>query len=257
MRWTGSPFAFAAWNHTLAEPDGFEPPIRESKSRALPLGHGPVYAAGRRISRQRLQTKSHLFAAAPRRSQAPQASATFKGLVRGERSRSAPLGALSMASPASFSLRYPRISTPSLPGCQGGFHTSTSFNVSLLSRRTYDSATSVFVLYSMVQPLEPPPGVEPGSLGLFPPQLRPRTAHLGTPSTSGRRSRTVDLVELNHAPGCLAGPASLEPPTGLEPAPSAWKAEVLPLHHGGIYRPRRGPNHAGHFPSFRAVSETR
>lgn len=67
---------------------------------------------------------------------------------------------------------------PSLPGCQGGFHTSTSFNVSLFSRRTYDSATSVFVLYSMVQPLEPP--------------------------------------------------------TGLEPALSAWKAEVLPLHHGGI-----------------------
>ena len=116
MRWTGSPFAFAAWNHTLAEPDGFEPPIRKSKSRALPLGHGPVYAAGRRISRQRLQTKSHLFAAAPRRSQAPQASATFKGL---------------------------------------------------------------------------------------------------------------------------------EPPTGLEPAPSAWKAEVLPLHHGGIYRPRRGTSTPG------------
>ena len=42
MRWTGSPFAFAAWSHTLAEPDGFEPPIRESKPRALPLGHGPI-----------------------------------------------------------------------------------------------------------------------------------------------------------------------------------------------------------------------
>ena len=25
----------------------------------------------------------------------------------------------------------------------------------------------------------------------------------------------------------------LEPPTGFEPALSAWKAEVLPLHHGG------------------------
>lgn len=24
------------------EPGGFEPPIRESKSRALPLGHGPI-----------------------------------------------------------------------------------------------------------------------------------------------------------------------------------------------------------------------
>ena len=27
----------------------------------------------------------------------------------------------------------------------------------------------------------------------------------------------------------------MEPSTGLEPALSAWKAEVLPLHHDGIY----------------------
>ena len=33
----------AAWNHTLADPAGFGPALRESKSRALPLGYGPVY----------------------------------------------------------------------------------------------------------------------------------------------------------------------------------------------------------------------
>ena len=27
----------------------------------------------------------------------------------------------------------------------------------------------------------------------------------------------------------------LEPPTGLEPALSAWKAEVLPLHHSDVW----------------------
>ena len=32
-----------------------------------------------------------------------------------------------------------------------------------------------------------------------------------------------------------SGAILMEPSTGFEPAPSAWKTEVLPLHHDGIY----------------------
>ena len=56
-------------------------------------------------------------------------------------------------------------------------------------------------------------------------------------STSGRRSRTIDLAESNRAHLRAAGPASLEPPTGIEPAHPAWEAGVLPLNYGGIYCP--------------------
>ena len=54
-------------------------------------------------------------------------------------------------------------------------------------------------------------------------------------STSGRRSRTIDLAESNRAHLRAAGPASLEPPTGIEPAHPAWEAGVLPLNYGGRY----------------------
>ena len=56
-------------------------------------------------------------------------------------------------------------------------------------------------------------------------------------STCGRRSRTIDLAESNRAHLRAAGPASLEPPTGIEPAHPAWEAGVLPLNYGGIYCP--------------------
>ena len=82
------------WNRTtprcalLARPDwSGEAVTSRHASSALSMAapsvslSGPrVYAAARRIRRQRLQAISHLFAAAPRRSQAPRASATFKGL---------------------------------------------------------------------------------------------------------------------------------------------------------------------------------
>lgn len=43
----------------------------------------------------------------------------------------------------------------------------------------------------------------------------------------------------------------LEPVTGLEPASSAWKADVLPLHHTGIWRPAQ-PAQAARMPCMRS-----
>lgn len=39
---------------------------------------------------------------------------------------------------------------------------------------------------------------------------------------------------------CYTNPQYVEQPTGLEPVPSVWKTEVLPLHHGCILAEREG-----------------
>lgn len=62
------------------------------------------------------------------------------------------------------------------------------------------------------------PGLEPGTLQLWPTELV-------------RPLLFVDRREV------------LEPSTGFEPALSAWKAEVLPLHHDGIWYRKMDSNH--------------
>lgn len=45
----------------------------------------------------------------------------------------------------------------------------------------------------------------------------------------------------------MPGRKTLEPLTGVEPAPSAWKAEVLPINYSGVFP-------AGHGLTRRAVA---